>query len=321
MNLIPRLQTRPLLPSLSLTAALTVALAGEPPEWQLRPAAQVDATGIYFSQLFAGAPADLPHIQIAPAPAAGQSLTLTRAQITDLLEKASPDFANTNWTGEAQIKITRRTRPLDEPALKTLLTHALQQNYIKDKGELELRLTRPWNAVAVADDPLTLNIVDLPTLGVTPNCIIRFDLKTGHEHLGTWQATIAAKVWRDIWVARSTLKRGQPILDADLIKERRDILPLRDILGTLDTDQPGLEIAETVPAGGILTSRSVRQRPVVQRGKIADAVIREGALMLTMKVEILEDGIPGQTVRVRNLKTKREFRGQVQNEETIQVIL
>jgi flagella basal body P-ring formation protein FlgA len=38
-------------------------------------------------------------------------------------------------------------------------------------------------------------------------------------------------------------------------------------------------------------------------------------------VEILEDGLPGQTVRIRNLKSKREFRGKVQNEETIHVTL
>ncbi len=315
------LQTRPLLPSLSLTAALSVALAGEPPEWQLRPAAQVDATGIHFAQLLAGAPADLPHIQLASAPAAGQSLTLTRAQINELLEKASPDLVSTNWSGVAQVKITRRTRPLDESAIKTLLTDALQQNFVKDKGDLELRFTRAWNTVAVVDDPLTLNVVDLPSLGVTPNCIVRFDLKAGEEQLGTWQASISAKVWRDVWVAGSSLKRGQSMLDADLVKERRDVLALHDVLGVLETDKPGLEIAENVPAGGVLTSRSIRQRPVVRRGRVADAVVRDGALMLSMKVEVLEDGIPGQTVRVRNLKTKREFRGQVQNEETINVSL
>ena len=44
-------------------------------------------------------------------------------------------------------------------------------------------------------------------------------------------------------------------------------------------------------------------------------------MVLTVKVEVLEDGLPGQTIRVRNLKSKREFRGKVQNEETIHVTL
>ena len=70
-----------------------------------------------------------------------------------------------------------------------------------------------------------------------------------------------------------------------------------------------------------LSSRSLRLRPIVHRGKVADAIVSDGMLTLSVKVEILEDGLPGQTIRVRNLKSKREFRGKVQNEETIYVTL
>ncbi len=316
-----RFQTRPLLPSLSLTAALSVAMAGEPPEWQLRPAAQVDASGVYFEQLVASAPADMPHVQLAPAPASGQSLVLTRAQISGLLQKKLPDFACTNWQGAPLVKITRRTRALDETELKSLLTATLQSEYVKERGDLELRFTRAWQTISVVDEPLTLKVTDLPSAGVTPNCIVRFELHAGDEALGSWQAQIATKVWRDVFVAGSALQRGQSVLGADIVKERRDVLALRDALGTLETERPGLEMAENVPAGSVLTARSFRQRPVVRRGKIADAVVRDGAMSLSVKVEVLEDGLPGQTVRVRNVKTKREFRGQVQNEETIYVAL
>jgi flagella basal body P-ring formation protein FlgA len=38
-------------------------------------------------------------------------------------------------------------------------------------------------------------------------------------------------------------------------------------------------------------------------------------------VEALENGAPGQTVRVRNLATRKEFRGKVRDEQTILVSL
>jgi flagella basal body P-ring formation protein FlgA len=57
----------------------------------------------------------------------------------------------------------------------------------------------------------------------------------------------------------------------------------------------------------------------MRRGKIVDAVVQEGAVTISMKAEVLEDGLPGQLIRARNLKSKREFRGKVQNEETITV--
>ena len=56
---------------------------------------------------------------------------------------------------------------------------------------------------------------------------------------------------------------------------------------------------------------------MVFRGHLLDAIVQEGGLVISVKVEALENGAPGQTVRVRNLNSKREFRGKVQNEETV----
>ncbi len=64
-------------------------------------------------------------------------------------------------------------------------------------------------------------------------------------------------------------------------------------------------------------NRSVRVRPVIQRGQMVDGVFQDGSLSISLKVETLEDGLLGQTVRVRNPKTKRELYGKVQNEQTV----
>ena len=64
---------------------------------------------------------------------------------------------------------------------------------------------------------------------------------------------------------------------------------------------------------------SFRQRPVVRRGNVVEAMLEDGNLTISVKVEALEDGIPGQLVRVRNLRTQREFRGKVKNEQTVLV--
>ena len=54
---------------------------------------------------------------------------------------------------------------------------------------------------------------------------------------------------------------------------------------------------------------------------LVDAVFQDGTLSISLKVEILEDGLLGQTIRVRNPKTKRELYGKVQNEETVLITL
>src|SRR5436190_1675693 len=110
------------------------------PAWQLHPAAQASLAGIYLDELFVTTPALLPHVRLpSSCISAGQSLSFTRAQIAELIHEHAPDVVVTNWIGPAQIRITRRKRQLDEAELKTLLTETLQRDYVKEKGELELR--------------------------------------------------------------------------------------------------------------------------------------------------------------------------------------
>lgn len=309
---------------LGMAAAAAAASATGPADegaWRLLPQAQVHAEGVYLNELVDSRSAVLPHVRLAAAPVVGQATVLTRAQITELLRQTMPELVSTNWTGALQIRITRRTRRLEETEAKQLLTAALQEGFVKERGTLELRLTRPWVSAAIADEPFTVHILDLPNAGVTPNFVVRFELRSASGLLGNWQVPVQAKIWRDVWVAGSPLPRGQLLKHADVVQERRDILTVRDALPTLDREDPSLELAENLLAGAPLTARSLRVRPIVQRGRVVEALIQQGALTISVKAELLEDGVRGQMVRARNLKSKREFRGKVHNEETILVAL
>jgi flagellar basal body P-ring formation protein FlgA len=99
------------------------------------------------------------------------------------------------------------------------------------------------------------------------------------------------------------------------------VLTFKDGLANLPADLSSFDVAENLSGGQVLTARSLKQRPVIRRGKTLDALIQDGALTIAVKVEALEDGLPGQTVRVRNLKSRREFRGKVQDEQTVAVAL
>lgn len=226
-------------------------------------------------------------------------------------------------TGAAAVRVTRRERTFSDADLLAMLAAVLQQDYVKDKGELELRLTRPWNTRNVPDEVLSLKVLELPNAGVTTSFIVRFELRTAQESLGTWQTSVQAKVWREAWVAKSALKRGQLVADADLARERRDVLTVRDTLaGFADgSAMAGLEMAEPLQVGTPLLARSVKVRPVIRRGQFAEARVQDGALQVTLKVEALEDGAPGQTIRARNPLSRRDLTGKVLNEQTILVSL
>lgn len=291
------------------------------PALDLLPSAQVDGSGIYLHQITKGPTLPAQPIRLADAPAFGQTTSLSREQIRDQVRIASPQLILTNWSGAAQVRVTRRARLLAESELRDLLTATLQQDSIRDRGELELHLIRPWAAVNVPDETLALRILDLPASGISPNCILRFELAAGPERLGPWQVIVQARIWKEVLISRTPLRRGQPLADADLAVERRDVLLLREPLDERTLRTRALELVENVPAGQPILARSLRPKPAVLRGQLVDGLVREGSLNISLKVEVLSDGLPGQTVRVRNPKSKRELYAKVQDEQTVLLIL
>jgi flagella basal body P-ring formation protein FlgA len=124
-------------------------------------------------------------------------------------------------------------------------------------------------------------------------------------------------VWREVRVAKGTLKRGDAIADADVARERRDVINLREPLAEFFQGDLALEIAEPLQSGAMLLARSVKLKNVIRRGQLTDAFVEDGTLRVTMKVEALEDGAPGQLIRARNPISRRDLRGKVLNDQTI----
>jgi flagella basal body P-ring formation protein FlgA len=212
-------------------------------------------------------------------------------------------------------------RAFTESDLLALLTATLQRDYVKDRGELELICKQPWPEPRLPDAPLTVKILELPTAGVTPSFIVRFQLCTAQESLGTWQTTMQARVWRTVWVAHSNLRRGEWVNRADILHERYDVLNVRDALAEFSTPDSNLELAASVAAGAPLLARAVKPRTVIHRGQIANALVQDGMLSISTKVEALEDGAPGEIIRARNPVSSRNLSGKVLDDQTILISL
>jgi flagella basal body P-ring formation protein FlgA len=294
--------------------------AGQFPAFQLSPIAEVTGNGVYLQQIVKS-DQPLPTLHLCDAPQVGASMELSRSQINDLLATAAPDLMTTNWTGADTVLISRRTHTLNEADVLTLLTTTLQQDYVKDLGELELALTQPWVAPVVPDEPLTVKMLELPTAGVTRSFIARFQLCTATEIVGTWEVTLQAHVWHEVWVAHTDLVRGDLLADADIVQDRRDVLTIHEPLADFTSGDPTLELADSVPANGILLAHDIKLRTVIHRGQVADAVLQDGALNITMKVEALEDGAPGQIIHARNQASQHDVTGKVLDEHTIEISL
>ncbi len=294
--------------------------AAETPTLKLASVAEVTGNGVFLQQLV-NSDQTLPALRLCDAPQVGKTLDLSRSQISTLLATAAPNMVTTNWTGADTVHVVRRSRTLNEADAIALLTTTLQQNYVKDRGELELTFTQPWDAPVLPDEPLTVKILELPTAGVTPSFIARFQLCTATETVGTWEVTLRAHVWRDVWVAHSDLQRGELIADADLTRDRRDILGLHEPLADFSAGDTTLQITDSVTVNNMLLAHDVKLRNVIHRGQIADAVLEDGTLNIMMKVEAMQDGAPGEVIHARNTTSQHDLTGKVVDDHTIVITL
>jgi flagella basal body P-ring formation protein FlgA len=305
-----------------LAAATRVACAGDAASFALVPEAKVDSSGIFLSQIVRSPPsATIPLLRLAPAPPLGQTTPLSRQQIIDLAKAVAPELDTTNWTGPSTVRISRRTRDLGQVEVTDMLRAALQRDYVGTRGELELRFTQPWVPVSVPDEPLSLRVTDLPAAGIMANEVAGFELWCGKERLGAWQQATAARIWHEVPVAHSQLQRGQLLREADIVMERRDVLGQHEACIHFPVTDEYLELNTSVSVGSPVWARCAHARPLLRRGRLVEAVFQEGDLMISLKVETLEDGALGQTVRVRNPKTRRELVGKVQNEDLVLIAL
>lgn len=287
--------------------------------YQIVPNAEVDGRGVLASNVVQGLDVVAGSVKIALAPGAYQSATLTREQIEEGLRAAGQAFVVTNLQGAAQVRVVRRLRNFEEMELLQMLAEVLQREVVKTRGELELRLGRPWATIRVPDEAFVLKLQEVPANGLNPSMLVRFELRSDRESFGSWQVTVNSRVLRDVWVTRTPVARGTLVRDADLVMEKRDILTVREPLAQIAGLTDVSEFGEYLNAGQMVYARAMRLRPVVFRGQAVDALAQSGTLSMTLRVEVLEDGIPGQSVRVRNLQSRREFKAKVQNEQTVLV--
>lgn len=291
--------------------------------WTLLPQAQVTSAGVFLDQLISGGETNAQlHVRLCDAPAMGRTVQMSIAQLRPLITTAAPAWAGIGWTGAPSVQVSRRMRLLPAQEIIQALADHLRKELVHDESELELRFARPWVATPIADEPYTLRVPDLPISGLTPNFHLRFELVSESETLGTWQTPMEARLWKVVWICQQPLRRGSSVLPTDVAKQRRDVLKLpRDLLPTSLESQEDWQVTENINPGQPVLRRAIQARVVIQKGQMVDAFLKEGPLSISLKAEVLDNGAPGQIIRIRNPNSRREIRAKVINEQTVQLQL
>ncbi len=209
-------------------------------------------------------------------------------------------------------------------ATSTLTREALLETVGRDltahfnlDGDLVLELLRPWTPPSAPAAQWQIALVDYPTTA-TSSMILRCRIAADGVVVAEPTIVLRASLWRDVWVTRSTLTAGNTFDAADLETRRVDMFRERDSLPATIGDRSYI-FARGVAAGRVLTWRDITRRPLVRKGEAVEVSAVDGSLVVTMKAVAMENGAQGDTVRVRNPDSRKDFAALVVDENRVQV--
>ena len=152
----------------------------------------------------------------------------------------------------------------------------------------------------------------------------------GHSTVGVrcaapkpWTIYVQAHItaYTDALITTRAIHRGEQLSSSDFTLKRLD-------LGSLPNnylDQPeqakGLVLKRTIKRGSVLVSSILEAPKLVHRGqKVSLLAVRNG-IQVRSRGQSLSDGVSGQRIQVKNLRSKRIIEGIVNDKGIVEVIL
>ena len=211
-------------------------------------------------------------------------------------------------------------RIVPENKLVPLIAQALSDSFELEQGKLVLESSRALIPVSVPVDTanISIKLVAQPYTRPTGFMKAQYNVMADGVIVGHQTSYFRAQLIQDVWIAQQVIKRGATLGEAKLVKKKTDVINLRDNIWIGKPDD-SLQLVTTVSAGTVLQERHLRRTPAIFRNQTVDAVLSHKALVIRLRVLALEDGAPGDVIRLRNTSSSKELRGTVINSRQVKV--
>lgn len=129
------------------------------------------------------------------------------------------------------------------------------------------------------------------------------------------------KVYGEAVVSKRALPRGTILHPGDLTLAKRELS--RATNGYyIDIQQlVGMSLRRSLARGSILQPKIVKQRHLVKRGDLITILAESNSVTIRVKGKAMMDGFRGQSIRIKNFRSKRELQGEVVAPGTVRINL
>ena len=153
------------------------------------------------------------------------------------------------------------------------------------------------------------------------SCLLVARVVAADDELARITEPVVVRWMADVVVASGAISRGEVIRSGDIHIARQEVTNL----GVIPVGDPefvtGKRARTMIKVNQPITERMVERPPLVKRRDIVTLLYETGAIRISAKVEVREDGCLGEVVRVRNLQSRKEFSARVVSDTMVRAIL
>ena len=210
------------------------------------------------------------------------------------------------------------TKEISSRQLLSMVTENLQKTFEINDAKLVLSPTRQLPAVPVpADAHVEVQIVSHQPNGPAAFIRTQYALLVDGRRMGEWTGFFRAQLLKEVWLAGKIAPRHATLDKVKLIRKKVDVINLRTGVWEGKPDST-LQLTQGLSTGMVLLPRHVRRTPVILRNQLVTGVLIYKALRIELSnLLALEEGAPGDTIRLRNNSSFKEIRGKIINDRSV----
>lgn len=136
----------------------------------------------------------------------------------------------------------------------------------------------------------------------------------------SWRLPLKVALFRTAHMAAFRLDRGDSPKFPSIKPVVCNIYDHRGSPISAKVDLSEYELVQPVAEGRFVSWNDVTRRPDVRRGEMVDVILENGSLSISLVAQCLDNGVVGQTVSLRNMRSHQEFSGVVSGNKRVEVV-
>lgn len=316
----------------STILGLAVLLCGPLPGWStsvvltVAPEAQVQGPQVTLGDVaeVQGEPpemvARMRQAVLGQAPPPGVARRLARRSMVVQLKHQGFAIQYLQWQGATQVRVTRAAQRLEPTEMATAVQQALRQR-LPQTAQYTIRDLRGLHAVWVPLGPVHYEVTIPGQRTALGPQAFKLAIAVHGQMAKQLSGTAYIAMSQDVVSLTRPLARND-VITADAVTQTQIEVtqPLPQLI-THPEEVIGKRARRSLANHTPLSTADVVEAPAVQKGALVTIVLESPMLRVTAPGEALEAGRTGETIRVKNISSKREVRAQVIDKHTVRVPL